>query len=162
MNAGRFVATVLAAALVTEVTLAEIPYKTRQGIVRYGATAIGSPYIWGGGNWDPSDRDFGGADCSGFVCKCWSLTRWTPYRVDYHGPYSTYNLIQTPGPYWYEVDRSDLLYGDAIVYRYSDDSGGHTYLYLSSDGWGEHEVYEAQGSAYGIVHRWRTVLSDAS
>ena len=145
-----------------EVSLAEIPYKNRQDIVSYGATAIGSPYVWGGGNWDPNDRDFGGADCSGFVCKSWSLTRWTPYRINYHGPYSTYSLVQTPGPYWDEVDRSDLIYGDAIVYRYSDNSGGHTYLYLSGDGWGAHEVYEARGSAYGIVHRWRTVSGSAS
>ena len=105
-----------------------------------------------------NDRNFGGADCSGLVCKAWSLTRWTPYRVNYHGPYSTGHLIQTPGAYWDEVDRSDLLYGDAIVYRY-DTSSGHTYIYLSGDGWGEHEVYEARGSAYGILHRWRTVPS---
>ena len=90
------------------------------------------------------------------------MIEWTPYRIDYHGPYSTIHLIQTPGPCWYEVNRSDLIYGDAIVYRYSDDSGGHTYLYLSSDGWGEHEVYEAAGSSIGIVHRWRSVLSTAS
>jgi hypothetical protein len=162
MNAARMLGLVMVLIFAAEVSSGEIPDKTRRDIVNYGATAIGSPYVWGGGNWDPNDRDFGGADCSGFVCKCWSLTRWTPYRADYHGPYSTYNLIQTPGPYWDEVNRSDLIYGDAMVYRYSDDSGGHTYLYLSSDGWGEHEVYEARGSAYGIVHRWRTVLSDAS
>ena len=137
------------------------PSKTRADIVAYGATAIGSPYIWGGGNWDPNDRTYGGADCSGFVCKCWSLTKWTPYRVDYHGPYSTSHLIQTPGAYWTEVDRAALIYGDAIVYRYDNNSSGHTYIYLSGDGWGEHEVYEARGSACGIVHRWRTVLSTA-
>ena len=152
----------LAAVLATQVAQAEIPLKTRADIINYGRTGIGSPYVWGGGNWDPHDRSYGGADCSGFVAKCWSLARWTPYRVNYHSPYSTYSLIQTPGPYWDEVDRADLLYGDAIVYRYGDDSGGHTYLYLSSDGWGAHEVYEARGSAYGIVHRWRTVISDPS
>lgn len=162
MSVRRHVSLVFLAALVAEVSLAEIPYKTRQDIVGYGATAIGSPYVWGGGNWDPNDRDFGGADCSGFVCKCWSLTRWTPYRINHHGPYSTYHLIQTPGAHWDEVDRAELLYGDAIVYRYGDGSGGHTYLYLSGDGWGEHEVYEARGSAYGIVHRWRTVSGSAS
>jgi len=141
--------------------LAEIPYKTRKEIVAYGATGIGSPYIWGGGNWDPNDRAYGGADCSGFVAKCWSLTKWTPYRVNYHGPYSTASFIQTPGAYWDEVDRSAMLYGDAIVYRYNNNQSGHTYIYLSGDGWGEHEVYEARGTAYGIVHRWRTVYSAA-
>lgn len=143
------------------VAYAEPPEKTRADIVAYGATAIGSPYIWGGGNWDPADRDFGGADCSGFVCKCWSLDRWTPYRVDYHGPYSTYHLINTPGPHWFEVQRGDLRYGDAIVYRYDNNQSGHTYLYLADDGWGEHEVYEARGSDYGIVHRWRSAYSGA-
>ena len=66
MNAGRFVAIVVAAALVTEVSLAEIPYKTRQDIVRYGASAIGSPYIWGGD--DPT-----GLDCSGLVVEIATL-----------------------------------------------------------------------------------------
>jgi hypothetical protein len=161
MTRSRNICGLVVLALVVDVAFAEIPFKTRADIVNYGATAIGSPYVWGGGNWDPDDRDFGGADCSGFVCKCWSLTRWTPYRVDYHGPYSTGSLIQTPGPYWDEVDRSELLYGDAIVYRYNNNESGHTYLYLSGDGWGEHEVYEARGSDYGIVHRWRTAYSGA-
>jgi hypothetical protein len=161
MSARRNMGAVLAVVLAADICLAQVPDKTRQDIIRYAATGIGSPYIWGGGNWDPNDRGFGGADCSGFVSKSWSLTHWTPYRVNYHGPYSTASLIVTPGPYWDEVDRSDLRYGDAIVYRYDGNTSGHTYIYLSGDGWGEHEVYEARGSAYGIVHRWRTVYSEA-
>lgn len=161
MSSGRVLWCILVVSLVAEVVLAEIPYKTRRDVISYAATGIGSPYVWGGGNWDPNDRDFGGADCSGFVCKSWSLTWWTPYRLDYHGPYSTASLIQTPGPYWDEVDRSELLYGDAIVYRYNNNQSGHTYIYLAGDGWGQHEVYEARGSDYGIVHRWRTVYSGA-
>ncbi|NLX20222.1 MAG: hypothetical protein GXY55_00930 [Phycisphaerae bacterium] len=148
----------LSLALFIDLAPAQIPYQTRQDIINYAKTGIGSPYVWGGSNWDPNDRGFGGADCSGFVGKCWSLTRWTPYRVTHH-PYGTVHYIQTPGTHWTEVDRAEMLYGDAIVYRY--DGGGHTYLYLSGDGWGEHEVYEARGSAYGIVHRWRTSLSSA-
>ncbi len=140
--------------------LGQTPPKTRQDILRYGATGIGSPYVWGGGNWDPNDRAFGGADCSGFVSKCWSISRWTPYRVNLHGP-ATSGYIQTPGSDWYEVDRADMLYGDAIVYRYNNNQSGHTYLYLSGDGWGEHEIYEARGTDYGIVHRWRTAYADA-
>ncbi|MHC4094022.1 MAG: NlpC/P60 family protein, partial [Planctomycetota bacterium] len=161
MSARRNVSAALAGLLVADVAFGAIPYKTRQDILNYAATGIGSPYIWGGGNWDPNDRAFGGADCSGFVCKSWSLTKWTPYRLNYHGPYSTASLIQTPGPYWDEVDRSELIYGDAIVYRYDNNQSGHTYIFLSGDGWGEHEVYEARGTAYGIVHRWRTVYSGA-
>jgi hypothetical protein len=149
---------VVSATLLADASFGEISYRTRKDIINYAATAIGSPYVWGGGNWDPNDRSFGGADCSGFVGKCWALTRWTPYRVSLH-PYGTVHYIETPGPYWTEVDRADLIYGDAIVYRYDD--GGHIYLYLSGDGWGEHEVYEARGTAYGIVHRWRTALSTA-
>ncbi|MBU0639154.1 MAG: hypothetical protein KKB50_09845 [Planctomycetes bacterium] len=155
------VCSLLSTVIAFEVASAQVPYKTRSDIISYGATAIDSPYIWGGGNWDPDDRDYGGADCSGFVCKSWSLTRWTPYRVNYHGPYSTASLIQTPGAYWDEIDRSAMLYGDAIVYRYDNNQSGHTYLYLSGDGWGEHEVYEARGTDYGIVHRWRTAYSGA-
>jgi hypothetical protein len=156
----RVVGYVLAVALCTDGAWAQIPYKTREEILRYAATGIGSAYIWGGGNWDPNDRSFGGADCSGVVSKSWSLTKWTPYRVDFHG-YSTADFVQTPGPYWTEVDRANLIYGDAIVYRYDSGQSGHVYIYLSGDGWGEHEVYEARGTAYGIVHRWRTVLSTA-
>lgn len=152
-------AVVLALALIVA-ALGQEPPKTRQDILRYGATAIGSPYVWGGGNWDPGDRSFGGADCSGFVSKCWSISRWTPYRVNLHGP-STAGYIQTPGSDWYEIDRAEMLYGDAVVYRYNDNQSGHTYVYISGDGWGEHEVYEARGTDYGIVHRWRTALSSA-
>lgn len=159
MNA-RVVGYILAVILCTEAACAQIPSKTREDILRYAATGIGSPYVWGGGNWDPNDRSYGGADCSGFVSKSWSLTKWTPYRVDFHG-YSTSDFIETPGPYWTEVDRANLIYGDAIVYRYNSGQSGHTYIYVSGDGWGSHEVYEARGSAYGIVHRWRTVLSEA-
>ncbi|HRX84506.1 MAG TPA: NlpC/P60 family protein, partial [Phycisphaerae bacterium] len=154
MSALRLMLSTLLLTLLACPANAEIPTKTRQDIVRYAATGIGSPYVWGGGSWDPDDRGYGGADCSGFVSKSWSLARWTPYRVEYHGPYSTASLIQTPGAYWDEVDRADLVYGDAIVIRY-DSSSGHTYLYLAGDGWGQHEVYEARGTAYGIVHRWR-------
>ena len=146
--------------LATAATQAQIPDKTRAEILNYAATGIGSPYVWGGGNWDPLDRSYGGADCSGFVSKAWSLTKWTPYRVDFHG-YSTSEFIVTPGPYWTEVDRGSLLYGDAIVFRYNNNQSGHTYIYLAGDGWGEHEVYEARGTDYGIVHRWRTAYSDA-
>ena len=153
--------TILTVLLLAEAALCQIPEWTRKDILNYGATGIGSPYVWGGSNWDPSDRSFGGADCSGFVGKSWALTRWTPYRVSLHA-YATIHYIGTPGAYWEEVNRGDMLYGDAIVYRYADNSGGHTYLYLAGDGWGSHEVYEARGTAYGIVHRWREVISDPS
>lgn len=156
----RMMGYLLAAVLSADAAWAQIPFKTREDILRYAATGIGSPYVWGGGNWDPNNRSYGGADCSGFVSKSWSLTKWTPYRVDFHG-YSTADYIETPGPYWTEVDRANLIYGDAIVYRYNNNQSGHTYIYLSGDGWGSHEVYEARGTDYGIVHRWRTVLSTA-
>ena len=156
----RPIGVILLLAVFVPTALAAAPDKTRQDILNYGVTAIGSPYVWGGGNWDPNDRSYGGADCSGYVSKCWSISRWTPYRVNLHGP-STYDYIQTPGSDWIEVDRAEMLYGDAIVYRYNNNQNGHTYLYISGDGWGEHEVYEARGTDYGIVHRWRTVYEQA-
>ncbi|UCC31370.1 MAG: C40 family peptidase [Phycisphaerales bacterium] len=164
MTTGQRAGCVLIVALATDVALAEPPpYLMRQDIINYAATAIESPYVWGGGCWDPNDRDWGGADCSGLVCKSWSLEKWTPYDDDNHGPYATWHFAyQTSGDY-YEVDRSELLRGDAIVYRYWDDNAqeekGHTYIYLSGDGWGVHEVYEARGPSYGIVHRWCSVPS---
>jgi cell wall-associated NlpC family hydrolase len=42
--------------LATAATQAQIPDKTRAEILNYAATGIGSPYVWGGGNWDPLDR----------------------------------------------------------------------------------------------------------
>ncbi|MCP4591869.1 MAG: hypothetical protein GY842_14125 [bacterium] len=156
MRTRVYIGSALATLLAVDLAMAQIADRTRQDIIDYAVTGIGSPYVWGGGSWDPDNRAYGGADCSGFVSKSWSLTRWTPFRVEYHGPYSTGSLISTPGTYWDEVDRSEMLYGDAIVYRY-DTSSGHTYIYLAGDGWGEHLVYEARGTAYGIVHRWRTV-----
>ncbi len=161
MTARAVMITIQAIAVLAQASSAAIPEWTRKDILHYGATAIGSPYVWGGSNWDPANRSYGGADCSGFVGKSWALTRWTPYRVSHH-PYATSHYINTPGAYWDEVARGDMLYGDAIVYRYSDESGGHTYLYLAGDGWGSHEVYEARGTAYGIVHRWREVISNPS
>ncbi len=160
MNGGKSICGVLALALTMSGAIGQVPYKTRKDIVSYAATGIGSNYVWGGGNWDPDDRSFGGADCSGFVSKCWSISRWSPYRYNLHGP-STAGYIQTPGSSWDEVDRADLLYGDAICYRSDGNTSGHTYIYLAGDGWGDHEVYEARGTAYGIVHRWRTVYSGA-
>ena len=53
--------------------------------------------------------------------------------------------------YWYVRERLQLEY----------EPHGVLYLFLSGDGWGEHEVYEARGTDYGIVHRWRTVYSGA-
>jgi cell wall-associated NlpC family hydrolase len=66
---GRTIGYVWAAVLCTDAAWAQIPYKTRADILRYAATGVGSAYIWGGGNWDPNDRSYGGADCSGFVSK---------------------------------------------------------------------------------------------
>ena len=50
---------------------AECPEISVDDVIDYAASGVGSNYVWGGGTWDPSDRSWGGADCSGFVGKVW-------------------------------------------------------------------------------------------
>ena len=120
MTLSRSILVAIATPAIAGAAWAQMPDRTRKDILDYAATGIGSPYVWGGAQWDPNDRLFGGADCSGFISKSWSITQWSPYRVHLHGP-ATYHYIQ-PDTRWYEVDRADLRYGDAICYRYNNNS----------------------------------------
>ena len=56
MSAGRVAGWIMIIGLACKVAPAEVAYQARQDIIHYGATAIGSPYVWGGSNWDPDDR----------------------------------------------------------------------------------------------------------
>ncbi len=130
------------------------PLRDREEIIRYAKSAIGCPYIMGGSKWDPADKKWGGTDCSGLVGKAWAIAHWVPYRQPYH-PYATVHLIQTPGSHWREVSLKSLVTGDACVYRYPRNNGGHTYIFEAGDGWGSHLIIEAGGRSVGVVYRWR-------
>jgi len=130
------------------------PLRDREEILDYARSAVGCPYIMGGSKWDPADKRWGGTDCSGLVGKAWAIAHWVPYRQPYH-PYVTANLIQTPGPHWKEVSLKALVTGDACVFRYPGNTGGHTYIFEAGDGWGSHLIIEAGGRSVGVVYRWR-------
>lgn len=121
-------------------------------ILDIAISGVGSPYIWGGGCWDPSDRSRLGADCSGYVGKVWQIPERSDVTTCSH-PYSTWNFYNESA-HWDSVDRGDAESVDAFVYN--NGSNGHIVLFASGDPWGNADVYEARGSAYGIVHRTRT------
>lgn len=138
----------------TSVAKAE-PSISRSEIIDIAISGVGSRYVWGGGCWNPSDRSWRGADCSGYVAKCWQVPNASATTTCSH-PYSTYNFYNER-TYWDAISRDDLRRADSMVYR--ADGAGHIVLWASGDGWGNSEVYEARGTAYGIVHRTRTFSS---
>lgn len=127
------------------------PKLTREKIIEIAKTGVGCPYVWGGTCWDPAHKSAKGADCSGYVTKTWQIpsasavTNCTPHYYNT----STYKSSST---HWSSVSRSSLLKADALVYN--SGSAGHIVLfeaYTKSSGC--YQVYEARGSAYGIIHR---------
>ena len=128
---------------------------TVQEIINIAASGVGSPYVWGGSTWSTTNRSWGGADCSGYVGKCWQVARDSAITEVYH-PYSTFHFYNY-NYYWSSVSRSATVRADAMVYN--DGSAGHIVLFDSGDPWGSLLTYEAKGTAYGIVHAWRTCSS---
>jgi MYXO-CTERM domain-containing protein len=146
----------LLALLVGSTALAAPPTMTRDQIIDMAKGGVGCPYVWGGTCWDPNNKSWKGPDCSGYVTKCWQIpgaSKTTDCLPHYYTTASFYNDTT----YWTHISRDDLLKGDALVYRTS--SAGHIVLYVSGDKWGTAEVYEARGTAYGIVHRMKSVDS---
>jgi hypothetical protein len=146
-------ATLLALALLDARSAAacSCPKLTRDKIIELAKTGVGCPYVWGGTCWDPAHKSSKGADCSGYVTKTWQIpsasavTSCTPHYYNT----STYKSSST---HWSSVSRSSLLKADALVYN--SGSAGHIVLfeaYTKSSGC--YQVYEARGSAYGIIHR---------
>jgi hypothetical protein len=132
---------------------------------------VGYSYFWGHGSWRSDGAQLGacsgtcpscthsgqyGADCSGFVAKCWQVPSPSPLETDLH-PYSTYNFYNDT-TYWQPVPRSSVQPADAFVHR--DATSGHITLYESgSDPFGNVWLYEARGCATGVVHDLRTLDS---
>ena len=133
--------------------------------------AVGYSYYWGHGSWRADAQQLGacmgscpqcthsgsyGADCSGFVAKCWQTPTPSPITTDLH-PYSTYNFrYQTT--HWSPVPRAQIHPGDALVYN--ENGAGHIVLFESgADPWGNVWVYEARGCSWGIVHDLRAFSS---
>jgi hypothetical protein len=124
-------------------------------IIDYAATGVGSNYVWGGGQWDPSNRSWSGADCSGFSAKSWQVPNYTSYKTYAHPYYTGYFVATTD--HWYDVSRGSAEQGDQFVYHRS--GAGHVLLFDRGDPWGSFVSYEAKGTAWGIVHASRTCAS---
>jgi hypothetical protein len=130
---------------------------------------VGYSYYWGHGSWRSDGASVGsctgscpscthtgqyGADCSGFVGKCWQAPVTTPLEEDLH-PYSTYDFYNAT-THWSQVPRSQIAPADAMVYNAN--GHGHIVLFESgSDPWGNVWVYEARGCSYGVQHNLRTI-----
>ncbi|PID39024.1 MAG: hypothetical protein CSA65_06530 [Proteobacteria bacterium] len=133
-----------------------IPSITRDAIIDLAKSGVGSPYVWAGTCWNPQDRSWKGPDCSGYVTKCWQIPKTS--KVTDCGPhYFTTWAYKSKSTHWKTISRGDLLRGDALNYNLN--SKGHIVLYEKGDKWGSATVYEARGSAYGVVHRVRNVAS---
>jgi len=135
---------------------AAIPTITRDQIISIAKSGVGCPYVWGGTCWDPAKKSWKGADCSGYVTKCWQIPTATK-TTDCVPHYYTTSTFQNYTTHWTKISRNDLIKGDALVYN--SGSAGHVILYYSGDKWGNAQVYEARGSAYGIVYRTKYVES---
>jgi len=133
-----------------------IPLISRDDIIAYAETGVGSPYVWGGDTWDPNNRKWGGADCSGYVLKAWQIPRKAAYTESVGHPYDTYSFFYQQ-THWYPIERDELQKGDMLVYR--DKSGGHSVIYHYGDKWGNAVVYEARSKKTGIVHATRYIPS---
>ncbi len=134
------------------------PLRSDAACINTAVSGVGSPYLWGGARWSTYDRDWGGADCSGFVVKCWQVPRASSIYEQYH-PYGTYDLFTT-SEHWYSIPRSSVARADAVGYADPDGSGsatGHVVLYDRGDPWGWALVYEAPGSGKRIRHAWRDI-----
>ena len=126
---------------------------TRQMILDYAKTGVGSPYVWGGTQWDPEDRSWKGPDCSGFVGKAWML----PTRVDpTQEPKDRWTTLEfhDDRDRWSSVPKANMLPGDALVLRAN--GSGHIVLFNGLDDNGSFKTIEAKGTAYGVINGTRT------
>lgn len=161
LNATAFVAAlaVLGALTVPSHAIAcTCPVRSDAACINTAQSGLGSPYAWGGARWSTYDRDWGGADCSGFVIKCWQVDRASSIYEQYH-PYGTYHIFNT-GEHWYSIPRSSVARADAVGYSDPDGSGpatGHVVLFDRGDPWGWALVYEAPGTGLRIRHAWRDI-----
>jgi MYXO-CTERM domain-containing protein len=157
-RAGRSLpfALVVCSLLLASTPALAIPSITRDDIIDLAKSGVGSPYVWGGTCWNPQDRNWKGPDCSGYVTKCWQIPSASKV-TDCVPHYYTTSGFKSQSTHWKTISRSDLIRGDAL--NYNSGSAGHIVLYESGDKWGSATVYEARGSAYGVVHRVKSVES---
>ena len=141
-------------------------------VLQRARLGVGYSYFWGHGSWRSDGQSPGacmgscpncshtgsyGADCSGFVAKCWQIPSPSPLTTDLH-PYSTWNFYNQK-THWAPLPRGQIQPGDALVVNAN--GSGHMMLFeAGNDPWGSIWTYEARGCATGVVHNLRVASSD--
>ncbi len=147
----------LGAALAPTTAGAACPTITRDKVISIAKSGVGCKYVWGGTCWNPKNKAWKGADCSGYVTVCWQVPKASSSTSCLPHYYTTYSYKNT-STHWSSISRNGLLKADALVYNTG--SKGHIVLYSSGNKWGNAMVYEAMGTAYGIRYRTRYVTSN--
>ena len=147
----------LAAALAPAPAGAACPTITRDKIISIAKSGVGCKYVWGGTCWNPKNKSWKGADCSGYVTVCWQIPKASA-TTSCLAHYYTTSSYKNSSTHWSSISRNSLIKADALVYNTG--SKGHIVLYSSGNKWGNAMVYEAMGTAYGIRYRTRYVTSN--
>ncbi len=157
MSARATIATLLGLCLLLPAgAQAACPTITRDKIIAIAKSGVGCRYVWGGTCWNPKNKKWKGADCSGYVTVCWQIpaaqatTTCKPH-------YYTTSSFKYSSTHWSTISRNSLIKGDAM--NYNSGGKGHIILYNSGNKWGNAQAYEAKGTAYGIVYGTRYVSS---
>ncbi len=125
------------------------PTMTRQAIIDLAKTGVGCPYVWGGTCWNPADTTWKGADCSGYVTKCWQVPAASAVTSCLSHYYASGDFASGTD-HWTGIGRDELLPGDALA------RDGHVLLFEAYTSTTDcYQIYEARGTAYGIVYRVR-------
>ncbi len=135
----------------------QIQKLSRDKIVGYAKSGVGSNYVWGGDQWDPANRTWGGADCSGYVGKAWAVPEYTNPKAKPRARYTTYSFYHER-KLWSEIPREKAQAGDALVMR--RDGEGHIVLFVERTSDGGYLFMEAKGVNYGIVATKRKTMLD--
>ncbi|NRA68121.1 MAG: C40 family peptidase [Pseudobacteriovorax sp.] len=133
------------------------PSVSRESILSMARAAIGSSYVWGGTQWDPENKNWKGADCSGFAQKVLRLPKeMNPKESISRGRLTTASFIKQSAE-WTTINRSELEPGDFLVRR--KNGAGHIVIYDGEAPNGCIKTLEAKGKAYGILSTTKCNLS---
>ena len=135
---------------------AACPTISRDQIIAIAKSGVGCRYVWGGTCWNQANKTWKGADCSGYVTKCWQIPGASATSSCLPHYYTT-SSFKSSSTHWSTISRNDLIRADAL--NYNSGSSGHIVLYDSGSKWGNAVTYEAMGSKWGIVHGSRYVSS---
>ncbi|MBA3946496.1 MAG: hypothetical protein H0X37_18265 [Herpetosiphonaceae bacterium] len=126
------------------------PPITRDQIIEIAQSAVGSPYVWGGESWNPFNRSYNGADCSGLVSTSWQVYQARPTTQESSSRPSTAELNANSSWWFIDSNSGNRQKGDAFVRN--DSLVQHTWLYEQEGGSGYVWSYEALNASYPIRH----------